>query len=142
VIYIVVVGGRNNNMANQVLGRCPVCEGELHVSELKCPKCGTIIKGDFILSDFDRLSEPQMKFAEVFLKNGGNIKLVEKDLNISYPTVKKMLEEVVAALGLSAATVPLQQEETKEEILASLKAGHIDFDEAEKRLARIGESIK
>jgi hypothetical protein len=128
-------------MISQVLGKCPVCEEELHVTELKCPKCGITIKGEFTLSPFDHLTDPQMKFAQVFLKNGGNIKAIEKELGISYPTVKKFLDEVVEALGLSTQDIKIPEEETKESILADLKAGHIDFDEAEKRLAAIGEKI-
>lgn len=138
-MYIVVIGGIH--MKSHVLGKCPVCQENLIATELKCEKCGTVIKGEFTLSDFDRLSEPQMKFAEVFLKNGGNIKAVEKDLNISYPTVKKLLSEVVSTLGLTEVDVPLAEEETREGILADLKAGHIDFEEAEKRLNAIGEKI-
>lgn len=128
-------------MKSPVLGKCPVCQDELTVSELKCEKCGTVIRGEFSLSPFDRLSEPQMKFASTFLKDGGNIKLVEKDLGISYPTVKKSLEDVISALGLSYDDKIIGEEDTKEAILADLKAGHIDFDEAEKRLSRIGEKI-
>lgn len=127
-------------MKSPVLGKCPVCQDDLIVTELKCEKCGTVIKGEFALSSFDKLSEPQLKFAEVFLKDGGNIKLVEKDLGISYPTVKKSLEDVVKTLGLSYADT-IVPEETRESILSDLKAGHIDFEEAEKRLAAIGEKI-
>ncbi len=128
-------------MKSPVLGKCPVDEGELIVTELKCEKCQTVIRGEFSLSDFDKLSEPQMKFAEVFLKNGGNIKAVEKELNISYPTVKKLLDDVVKTLGLSDTSINLPSEETREEILDELKKGTINFDQAEKKLKDIGESI-
>lgn len=129
-------------MKAHLIGKCPVCQDEMIVTELKCTKCGTTIRGEFGLSDFDKLSEPQMRFAEIFLKDGGNIKAIEKELNISYPTVKKLLSEVVASLGLPNEDIPLEKEDTKDQILADLKAGTIDFDEAEKRLSAIGESIK
>ncbi len=41
-------------------------------------------------------------FVEVFIKNrGGNIKEIEKELGISYPTVRNKLEDVISALGYS-----------------------------------------
>lgn len=128
-------------MANRLIGKCPVDDGEMIVSELRCPKCGTVIKGEFSLSAFDRLSEPEMKFAEVFLKNGGNIKGVEKELDISYPTVKKFLDQVLQALGLSSSEAFINKGQTREDILKSLKEGTISFDEAESMLKDIGESI-
>ncbi len=33
------------------------------------------------------------------MKNQGNIKAVEKEMNISYPTVKKILNDVLVTLG-------------------------------------------
>jgi hypothetical protein len=128
-------------MKPQVLGQCPVCNEKLLVTEIKCQKCGTTIKGEFELSPFDYLSSSQMKFAEVFLKDGGNIKLIEKELGISYPTVKKMLSDVLGSLGFSSDNVILPKDDTKDDILADLKNGAIDFDEAEIRLERIGEKI-
>ncbi len=35
------------------------------------------------------------------LKIGGNIKEIEKELGISYPTVRNKLEDVISALGYS-----------------------------------------
>jgi len=129
-------------MESNILGKCPVCSEKLIATELTCDKCGTVIKGRFTFSNFDKLTEPQMKFAEIFLKDGGNIKAVEKDLNISYPTVKRLLAEVISSLGLPTDQTYMENEDTRESILAELKAGKIDFEEAEKRLSDIGEPIK
>ena len=38
-------------------------------------------------------------FIEIFLKNEGNIKLMEKDLGVSYPTVKSRLKNIIKTLG-------------------------------------------
>ena len=44
---------------------------------------------------------------EIFLKNRGNIKDVEKDLNISYPTVRRLLDEVIISLGYKTIEEPV-----------------------------------
>ncbi len=124
-------------MKKKILGSCPICSSKLYVSELKCPSCDTTLQGEFTLSKFDYLTPDQQNFALIFLKNAGNIKLVEKDLNISYPTVKKMLEEVISALGLNRANVVKKL--TREEVLRMLKDGEIDFEEAESILKELNK---
>ena len=113
-------------MENKVINRCPICGDKLVVTSLRCEECETEIKGRFNLSVFDYLSESQQKFVLIFLKNGGNIKLIEKELGISYPTVKKILDEVSAVLGIASPN-----KETRESVLSKLKNDEISFEEAE-----------
>lgn len=124
-------------MKNKIIGKCPVCSENLIVTELTCNCCNTKISGKFTLSKFDYLTPSQQQFALIFLKNAGNIKMVEKDLNISYPTVKKNMEDVIAALGFEKSNVVISEKRTKEEIYKALKNGEIDFDEAEKILEEL-----
>lgn len=119
-------------MNNKVIVTCPVCNNNLHVERLVCPCCHTKIEGDFELSIFDTLSVDKQDFILIFLKNGGNIKAIEKELNISYPTVKRMLEEVLTALHINSKVDIHEETLTKEEILAQLKNGQIDFETASK----------
>jgi hypothetical protein len=83
----------------EVTGRCPMCEAELVVTHLRCRQCGTGLEGVFHLTRFDRLSREQLRFVDVFLKNRGVIRDVERELTISYPTVRSRLDEVIRALG-------------------------------------------
>lgn len=126
-------------MKNKVIGKCPICGEKLEVKALHCNHCDTTIEGNFELSVFDRLSEVQTKFLIIFLKHGGNIKLVEKELDVSYPTVKKILDEINSILGIDATLE--RGDETKEEILKKLKKGQISFEEAEDKLKRMGEVL-
>src|SRR3954469_15952966 len=87
----------------EVTGRCPMCEAELVVTHLRCQQCGTGLEGVFHLTRFDRLSREQLRFVDVFLKNRGVIRDVERELQISYPTVRSRLDEVIRALGYDAA---------------------------------------
>lgn len=125
-------------MKKKLLGKCPICGEKLTVTELTCSSCNSKITGQFPMSRFDNLSTEEQDFALVFIKNAGNIKQIEKELNISYPTVKKMLDNVIKSLGYSN-TVVFNSKPTKDEILAMLKRKEIDFDEAEEMLKQIGE---
>ena len=121
-------------MNKKLIGTCPICNSNLKVSSLKCNNCDTSIHGEFELSKFDYLSPTQQEFVLVFLKNGGNIKLIEKELNISYPTVKKNLDEIISALGFEKINVSEAKKFTKEEVYKALKNGEISFEEAEEYL--------
>ena len=124
-------------MTKEVLGICPVCDNKLKVTQLSCKKCGTVISGEFELCKFCQLQKEQKYFAEIFIKNRGNIKEIEKELGISYPTVRRLLDEVIEALGY--------KEEAKKdavnqgEILDKLSRGDITSEQAFKLLN--GENI-
>ncbi|MCF7930448.1 MAG: DUF2089 domain-containing protein [Acholeplasmataceae bacterium] len=92
---------KERNKVNPILSTCPVCKHDLNVVKLHCDHCDTTIEGDFTLSKFNYLETEKLYFIEVFIKNRGNIKMIEKELNISYPTVKKMLDDVIVGLGYS-----------------------------------------
>ena len=64
---------------NQVIGECPICHSDLIVTKLGCTHCGTELSGKFILSKFNYLTKEHLYFIEVFIKNRGNIKQIEKE---------------------------------------------------------------
>jgi hypothetical protein len=114
-----------------MLLKCPSCQGNLAVAELHCPSCAIAIKGEFTLPGLLRLAPAQLDFVEVFLKNRGVIRDVERELGISYPTVRAHLDEVVAALGYqvrpspSESNSPDEASSPRRKILEDLKAGKI-----------------
>lgn len=114
-------------MDYKVLSKCPVCSGKLKVVKLKCDKCSTIIENNFKLSKFEYLDLEQLNFVETFLKCRGNIKDVEKELGISYPTVRAKLDDVITALGYSAVK---KQAVNSKEIIDMLEKGEITPDQA------------
>lgn len=87
-------------MARDVISTCPVCEGELLISRLHCRSCGTAIEGEFGVGRFGRLSREQLDLLESFLRARGNLKEMERELGISYPTVRGRVDALVRALGL------------------------------------------
>ena len=119
-----------------VLLKCPSCQGNLSVTELHCPSCTIEIKGEFAPPALLRLAHAQLDFVEVFLKNRGVIRDVERELGISYPTVRARLDEVVAALGYQVRPSPAEPDAADEassqrrRILEDLKAGKITPEQA------------
>jgi hypothetical protein len=88
-------------MVHDVIATCPVCSGELTITRLHCRSCGTALEGEFGVGRFGRLDREQMRLLESFLRSRGNLKEMERELGISYPTVRGRVEGLVRALGLA-----------------------------------------
>jgi hypothetical protein len=122
-------------MTREVIATCPVCEGELQVSRLRCTTCGTAIEGQFSVGRFGRLSREQMYLLESFLRARGNLRDMERELGISYPTVRNRVEALVRALGLAddAAPSPAPAEATasqRRDVLERLARHEITAEQA------------
>jgi hypothetical protein len=128
-------------MARDVISTCPVCSSELSITRLQCRGCGTAIEGDFNVGRFGRLSREQLALLESFLRARGNAKELERELKVSYPTVRARIEALVKALGLTDGS-PLGDEgedglgrsgdsaELRREVLERLARHEITADEA------------
>ena len=97
-------------MARDVISTCPVCEGELAITRLHCRSCGTALEGEFGVGRFGRLSREQLTLLESFLRSRGNLKDLERELGISYPTVRGRIEALLRALGLADGDEPAPEE--------------------------------
>jgi hypothetical protein len=86
-------------MPHDVISTCPVCSGELAVTRLHCRSCGTTLEGEFSVGRFGRLTKEQLVLLESFLRSRGNLRDMERELGISYPTVRSRVEALVRALG-------------------------------------------
>jgi len=115
-----------------VISRCPVCSRELTVARLRCDFCDTVIENSFRLSRFDYLSEEELAFTETFIRCRGNIKEVEKELGISYPTVRSKLDGVIKKLGCEAP--PEGRAARREEVLKALENREITVEQAIEQL--------
>ena len=91
-------------MVHDVIATCPVCAGELTVARLHCRSCGTALEGEFGVGRFGRLDRDQMSLLESFLRSRGNLKEMERELGISYPTVRGRVDALIRSLGLSDGT--------------------------------------
>jgi hypothetical protein len=117
--------------------QCPVCQSKLTVQELKCDHCSTTIRGNFETTRLASLNEEQLKFVETFIKLRGNIREMERELGISYPTVRNRLEQVIEALGFQVEKVTVDKGE-RQEVLNRLDRGEITSEEALRLLKELG----
>ena len=115
---------------------CPVCGGEYEITALTCKTCKSELVGRFEGCEFCSLTQNEKAFLRAFLKCRGNIKEVEKELGISYPTVRNRLEALLSRLGLLGKSENLAKEERKR-ILEQLESGEITADEAAEILKTI-----
>lgn len=113
-------------------GECPVCHGEMIVSTLTCRECETTLRGRFIPGPFAHLTPEQLDFVELFVRNEGKITRMEAELNLSYPTIRNRLHEIIRALGYEPggeSALGLTEEE-RHQILDDLAQGKINYQEA------------
>jgi hypothetical protein len=106
---------------------CPVCGERLAVTGLGCPGCGTELSGAFTSCDYCGLDAADREMLRVFLSSRGNMKELERFLQVSYPTARQRFAELLARLGL---TDEASERPSREDVLARLAAGDIDVDEA------------
>ena len=121
---------------------CPVCSDSLITLRLGCPSCGTELSGHFDTCRYCRLSAADLEILEVFLRSRGNVRDVQAHLEVSYPTARVRLIEVLDRLGLgdgmlttgvSPATTGTGEAPAPDSaaVLADLAAGRIDVATAE-----------
>ncbi len=122
---------------------CPTCARELVVTELSCADCQTTVKGRFSLGAVARLSKEQQRFLLVFVRKRGNIREVERELGLSYPTVRARLDQMLAALDSRVThTEESASEAVRLEILSQLDRGEITAGEAVARLKTVASGRK
>jgi hypothetical protein len=120
-------------MNDRIMSKCLKCGSNMYISELKCEECGTSIMGNFGIHKVMELPDDVFEFMLVFIKNRGNIRDIEKELGISYPTVRSRLDTLLALLGFE----PKRKKEEIGEILNKLEKGEITAEEAEKKIKEI-----
>jgi len=119
-------------------GTCPVCGSRFEVRRLYCPECDTALEGRFSLCKFCYLNTEQREFIETFVRCRGNIKEVERELGVSYPTVRNRLDAAISALGyrVEPEEPATPSDDARRKVLESLNKGEIKAEEALKLLRR------
>jgi hypothetical protein len=145
----------------KILESCPTCGGDFAVTELTCTVCETIVRSQYTPCPFCNLSPEDLGFMLVFVKNRGNVKDMERELGVSYWTIRGRLNEIISAMGFEApddgehghvfeedteaissdeletvAREKVDRSTARQEILELLKRGELTADEAAERLAQ------
>jgi hypothetical protein len=113
---------------------CPVCGETFALTRLSCRACGTELSGDFQACEFCALTTADRELLRVFLVSRGNMKDVQRHLNVSYPTARLRFDTLLAKLGLDRATAAQTPADGRYDVLKALARGEIDLAEAEHRL--------
>jgi hypothetical protein len=120
----------------QRITRCPACgNSEFEIQRLVCSSCGTAVEGHFSVSRLATLPEEHVSFVETFIRCRGNIKEVERELGISYPTVRSRLDKVINLLGYGEDEARLK----RRDILAALERNEMKPEEAVQALKELQE---
>jgi hypothetical protein len=110
------------------------------VMRLSCRECEVTLDGRFTSGPLNRLSPEQIQFVETFLRYEGKLTRMEDELQLSYPTIRNRLHDVIRALGYEPggeASIGLTERE-RGQILEDLDQGRISTKEA-MRLLQEGE---
>ncbi len=121
-------------MVHDVIATCPVCTDELTITRLHCRSCGTALEGEFGVGRFGRLDREQLGLLESFLRSRGNLKEMERELGISYPTVRGRVDALVRTLGLADGSAVADEDLQDEHEAEAPDAANVADAAAERRL--------
>lgn len=128
---------------NSLPNVCPLCSGEIVVTRFRCAACDSSIEGQFEpkQSAFGALSPEQLQFVEVFVKCEGRLNRMETELELSYPTIRARLTEIIRKMGYEPGKEDAEPkrkaitEADRRKILDDLDAGRLTADAAMKQLS-------
>jgi hypothetical protein len=121
-------------------GKCPICGENLTVTRIHCRNCDTTLEGQFSLGVLELLSKEQLLFVETFVRCEGKLNRMEKEMGLSYPTLRSRLTELIRAMGYEvgqeepAPATSVVSDEDRHRVLEDLAAGRISTEQAVKSL--------
>ncbi len=122
----------------KILERCPSCGSELQITRLDCTACETVVLGRYAPCPFCKLSPESTRLLMTFVKSRGNIREMERELDISYWTIRRMIDDLIEELGLEAKPAGDTETELRmREILDQVNRGELDADEAADLLSQL-----
>jgi hypothetical protein len=116
---------------------CYHCQTPLRPLRLQCDRCAIEIAGHFELPRLARLAPLHQELAEIILLTGGNLKEVAASLDISYPTLRKRVDELIAALE----QLRTRDQARADEFLSAVEKGDMAPEEAARRLGELGGGL-
>jgi hypothetical protein len=121
--------------------QCPICGGEIHVTRFYCAECDSTVEGHFQIGRLMQLSPEQLQFVETFVRCEGKLNRMEKEIGLSYPTLRSRLLEVIRALGYEPDRELEREEpafrisdEERRRVLEDLEQGRISPTDAMRQL--------
>ncbi|MFT5366168.1 MAG: hypothetical protein ACI8V2_001115 [Candidatus Latescibacterota bacterium] len=127
----------------KIIESCPACRGDVAVTRISCTECDCEVTGHFQPTIFNRLSPESLAFVETFVRLRGNIKDMERELNIPYSSIRNRLDDVIGELGFVPGLLHTDSDDkpashvTRREVLHRLEAGEITAGVAAEQLANL-----
>ncbi len=118
--------------------KCPICKSSILVTRFFCPRCDSAVEGHFQPQSgpFASLTDEQVHFVLTFVRCEGRFNRMEDELNLSYPTLRNRLYDVIRALGFEPGKeedITLSPEDRRR-ILDDLEKGKISPLQAQQLL--------
>ena len=113
--------------------RCPITGGPLVVTQVYSPEGDFTIEGRFqVESPFLELTPNQIRFVLTLIQCEGKFNRMQEELNLSYPTLRTRLQEVIQTLGLKVSDEPSSRPGQKERlrILSQVEDGSLEVTAA------------
>lgn len=88
-----------NEVKKRLPLQCPACDSSLKVGRMFCVSCGTEVCGDFDLPLLAKLTDKEQQFVVDFIKSSGSLKDMAKNMGVSYPTVRNVLDDLISKLN-------------------------------------------
>lgn len=100
---------------------------------MACRRCGIEVSGHFGTPRLARLAPLHRDLAEEILLAGGNLKSVAETVGVSYPTLRKRVDDMIEAV----LELRRQDAATTEELLAAVERGALAAEEAARRIGEM-----
>ena len=113
---------------------CPDCQGPMQLTRASCSACEVSLEGTFEVSPLARLTEEDQIFVIAFLRHHGSIRQMERLLEVSYPTVKNRLRNLVDQLDQTFEGSGSEPTPDNTLILEQLAQGELTVEEALERM--------
>jgi len=110
--------------------KCPDCGRPMTPVACSCGKCGIRMEGTFSVSILSQLSPEDQALVIAFVRSFGSIKKIQELLDVSYPTARARLAELIQRLD-STMEAPDNREDL---VLEKLRRGAISFRQAMEEL--------
>lgn len=118
----------------KIITQCPSCESsKLHVAKIECADCNTRFEGTFDIPSLLKLSDEDLQFIFDFVKCSGSLKEMATKQNVSYPTLRNRLNNLIDTIE----NLTIKKEGSKTEILQLLEEGKISAKDAAKMLKKL-----
>ncbi len=106
--------------------RCPSCDTVMQLERLRCPACQTVVEGSFRWPRLSRLTPANQELIELLILASGSLKDVAKKMDISYPTIRKRLDELIQRMEVEVKA----DEAYRKQLLRDVASGKRSAEEA------------